>query len=164
MTHSVMYFGIGFVIAALLGLLAVLHVHRRATLQIPADVRQFDDQLAVALGERSKLLGQTAAMRRDAELTWAADRIEIALFRERINDLTFEIVRITQAIDGLGSSIEPTSAYLTPAAEDGRRMRALGVDGASNEASAVTTNAGVLADRIRALRTVASRAPEERSL
>jgi len=103
-------------------------------------------------------------MRRDAELTWAADRIEIALFRERINDLTFEIVRITQAIDGLGSSIEPTSAYLTPAAEDGRRMRALGVDGASNGASAVTTNAGVLADRIRALRTVASRAPEERSL
>src|SRR6185437_4562374 len=139
MTHSVMYFGIGFVIAALLGLLAVLHVHRRATLQIPADIRQFDDQLTVALGERSKLLGQTAAMRRDAELTWAADRIEIALFRERINDLTFEIVRITQAIDGLGSSIEPTSAYLTPAAEDGRRMRALGVDGASNEASAVTT-------------------------
>jgi len=43
MTHSVMYFGIGFVIAALLGLLAVLHVHRRATLQIPADIRQFDD-------------------------------------------------------------------------------------------------------------------------
>jgi len=55
-THSVMYFGIGFVIAALLGLLAVLHVHRRATLQIPADIRQFDDQLTVALGERSKLL------------------------------------------------------------------------------------------------------------
>ena len=33
-----------------------------------------------------------------------------------------------------------------------------------NGASAVTTNAGVLADRIRALRTVASRAHEERSL
>jgi len=144
-----MYFGIGFVIAALLGLLAVLHVHRRATLQIPADIRQFDDQLTVALGERSKLLGQTAAMRRDAELTWAADRIEIALFRERINDLTFEIVRSHRRLT---------------VAEDGRRMRALGVDGASNGASAVTTNAGVLADRIRALRTVASRAPEERSL
>jgi hypothetical protein len=88
-------------------------------------------------------------MRRDAELTWAADRIEIALFRERINDLTFEIVRSHRRLT---------------VAEDGRRMRALGVDGASNGASAVTTNAGVLADRIRALRTVASRAHEERSL
>jgi hypothetical protein len=31
------------------------------------------------------------------ELTWAAERIESALFRERINDVACEVVRITRA-------------------------------------------------------------------
>ena len=50
-------------------------------------------------------------MKRDAELSWATERIESALFRERINDVAYEVVRITQALESPGSSIEPMSAY-----------------------------------------------------
>jgi len=69
MTESVMFCGIGFVVAALLGLLIVLHVHNRsARLEFQADVRQLEEQLTVALGERSKLQREIAAIKRDAEL------------------------------------------------------------------------------------------------
>jgi hypothetical protein len=137
-------------------LLVVLHVHRRTTRQFNADVRLFEEQLAIALGERSKLQRQTAAMKRDAELTWTAGRVESALFRERINDVIYEIDRITEAIESSGLSIGSTSAYAAPVPEDGRGTQR--VNGVSNEASAETTNTGALADRIRALRTAASRA------
>ena len=93
---------------------------------------------------------------RDAELTWATERVESALFRERINDVAYEIVRITQALESSGSSIEPMSAYADLVIEP--RMQALQINGASGQATAPTMHAGVLADRIRALRTTASRA------
>ena len=72
MTEQVMYFGIGFFIAALLGLLIVVRVHRRAARllsidQFHADVRQLQEQLAVALGERSELQREIALIKRDAE-------------------------------------------------------------------------------------------------
>ena len=81
MTEPVMFFGIGFFVAALLGLLIVFHVHNRSARfgsvhEFQADVRQLEEQLAVALGERSKLQSEIAAMKRDAELTWAAERVE----------------------------------------------------------------------------------------
>jgi chorismate mutase len=163
MTEPVMYFGIGFFVAALLGLLIVLHVHNRAARlgnanQFHADVRQLEDQLVVALEERRKLQREIAAMKRDAELIWAAERIESALFRERINDVAYEVVRITQAIESPGSSIEPMQAYAALVVGHGRRTQTLDINSASGEASAPTINRGALADRIRALRTTASRA------
>jgi cell division protein FtsB len=91
MTESVMYFGIGFCVAALLGLLVVVHVHNRERLgsvdQFRADIRQLEQQLAIAVAERSKLQREIVAIKRDAELTWAAERVQSALFRERINDV-----------------------------------------------------------------------------
>ncbi len=159
MTEPVMYFGIGFFVAALLGLLVVVHVRNRERLgsvdQFRADIRQLEEQLAIALGERSKLQRQIAAMKRDAELTWAAERIESALFRERINDVAYEVVRITQALQSPGSSM---SAYAAVVIGQGRRTGTPSINGASGEASAPTINTGALAERIRALRTVASRA------
>jgi chorismate mutase len=100
MTEPVMYFGIGFLVATL-GLLIVLRVHHRTLRldsidQFHADVRQLEEQLAIALGERSELQREIAAMKRDAELTWVAERIESALFRERINDVAYEVMRIGQ--------------------------------------------------------------------
>ena len=163
MTDAVMFFDIGFLVAALLGLLIVLHVHNRSARlgsvgHFHAEVGQLEEQLAVALGERAKLRCEIAAMKRDAELTWATERVESALFRERINDVAYEIVRITQALEssGSGSSIEPMSAYADLVIEP--RMQALQINGASGQATAPTIHAGVLADRIRALRTTASRA------
>ena len=103
MAELVMFFGIGFFVVALLGLLSVLYVHNRfARLggvdQSHADIRQLEQKLAVALEDRSKLQREIAAMKRDVEQTWAAERIESALLRERINDVAYEVVRITQAL------------------------------------------------------------------
>jgi len=114
MAELVMFFGIGFFVAALLGLLIVLSVHNRfarlgSVDQSHADVRQLEQKLAVALEERSKLQREIAAVKRDVELTWAAERIESALFRERINDVACEVVRITRA---LKSRARRSSRYL----------------------------------------------------
>ena len=163
MTEAVMYFGIGFFVAALIGLLIVPHARSRVARlgsvdQFQADVRQLEEQLDIALGERSKLQHEIAAMKRDAELTWAAERIESALFRERINDIAYEVVRITHALESPGSSIEPMSAYPALVIGHGRRTQTLDINSANGETSAPTINTGALADRIRALRTVASRA------
>ena len=161
MTEPVMFFGIGFFVAALLGLLIVFRVHSRSARlgsvhQFQADVCQLEEQLAVALGERSKLQSEIAAMKRDAELTWAAERVENALFRERINDVAHELVRITRCLETPGSSIEPISADVALKMRQGTRT--LGVNSASTEPSVPTMHTGALADRIRALRTTASRA------
>jgi hypothetical protein len=163
MAELVMFFGIGFCVAALLGLLIVLYVHNRfarlgSVDQSHADVRQLEQKLAVALEDRSKLQREIAAMKRDVEQTWAAERIESALLRERINDVAYEVVRITHALESPGSSIEPISAYATLVIGNGRRTQTSDIDSASGVATAPTMHTGPLADRIRALRTTASRA------
>ena len=43
-------------------------------------------------------------MKRDAELTWASERVENALLRERINDVAAEVARLTAALEGPGST------------------------------------------------------------
>jgi chromosome segregation ATPase len=55
-----------------------------------ADIHQLEAQLAAALDERTKLQRELAAMKRDAETTWAAERVENALLRERINGSSSE--------------------------------------------------------------------------
>jgi hypothetical protein len=163
MTEPVMYFGIGFFIAAVLGLLILLHVHGRATRlnsvdRFHADVRQLEEQLAVALGEKSKLQRETAAMKRDVESTWAAERIESALFRERINDVTYEVVRITQALESSGCVDRADVCLISPSDRTWQANATAGYRCSSDEVGAPTINTGALVERVRALRTVASRA------
>jgi chorismate mutase len=159
MAQSVMYFGIGIFVAVLLGLLVVVHVHYRERLgsadQFRADIRMLEQQLAVALAERSKLQREIAAIKRDAEKTWTTERIESALFRERINDVADEVARITQTLESPGSLIEPVSGYVPPVTGTKREIRWLAINSASGGAS---VNTGALADRIRALRALGSRA------
>jgi chorismate mutase len=163
MTEPVMYFGIGFLVATLFGLLIVVRVHHRtlrlgSTDQFHADVRQLEEQLAVALGERSKLQREIALIKRDAETIWAAERVEDALFRERINDVANEVVRITRSLETPGWSIEPVSSNAALVIERRSRTQILDIDSTSGEVSALTMHTSALADRIRALRTTASRA------
>ena len=155
-----MYFGIGFFVAALLGVSIALRVHNRAARlgSVHADVHKLEEQLAIALEERRKLQREIAAMKRDAELSWLAERIESALFRERINDVANEVVRITQALESRGSPNELMSRYAALVTEQERQTQILAINNASGKASEPTINTGVLADRIRALRTTASRA------
>ena len=124
-----------------------------------ADIHQLEAQLAAALDERTKLQRELAAMKRDAETTWAAERVENALLRERINDVAAEVARLTAVLEGPGSAIETMLAEALP---DPRRVRAPGINGSSSEGDAAIEapqdNKGSLADRIRALQTTASRA------
>jgi chromosome segregation ATPase len=112
-----------------------------------------EDQLNQARADRSKLQQEIASMKREAEQTWAAERVENALLRERINDIAAEIARLTATLEGADSPIEamlasePT-ADAPPLATNGDRRPAASGD-----------NKGSLADRIRALQMKASRVP-----
>ena len=53
-------------------------------------------------------------MKREAEQTWAAERVENALLRERINDVAAEVARLTAALEGPGSPIDAILAASTP--------------------------------------------------
>ena len=45
-------------------------------------------------------------MKREAEATWASERVENALLRERINDVAAEVARLTAVLEGPGSPID----------------------------------------------------------
>jgi chromosome segregation ATPase len=101
------------------------------------------DQLNKAKAERTKLQQEIASMKREAEETLAAVRIDNALLRERINDIAADFARLAVALEGPNSPIgvilasEPTASN---AANGGRRRAFSGTNGK-----------GDLADRIRAL-------------
>jgi chromosome segregation ATPase len=127
--------------------------------RLRTEVSQLEAQLAGAIEERTKLQREIVTMKRDAESTWAAERVENALLRERINDVAAEVARLTAALEGPGSPIE---AMLVEAASDTRAdtatMNAHGQSAAQNGDSApATENKNTLADRIRALQSTASR-------
>jgi chromosome segregation ATPase len=117
-----------------------------------SDIAQLEAQLAGAIEERAKLQREISMMKRDAESTWAAERVENALLRERINDVAAEVARLTATLEGPGSPIE---SLLAEAGSAGR-----GAPMPRGEASAESGNGdnkNTLADRIRALQTTASR-------
>src|SRR5208282_5219898 len=104
-----------------------------------ADTSQLEAQLAAALDERAKLQREIVTMKRDAETTWAAERVENALLRERINDVAAEVARLTAALPSFDRGI------------NGRRDE----PGATIESP--QQGKGTLAERIRALQSGASR-------
>jgi len=124
--------------------------NRAANENLVKEKSLIEDQLAQAKAERIKLQQEIAGMKRDAEQTWAAERVENALLRERINDIAAEIARLTVALDGADSPIEAMLAGEAPAA-NGQRVKV--------DDRAATGERGNLADRIRALQLKASRVP-----
>ncbi len=113
-----------------------------------------EDQLSQSKAERSKLQQEIAAMKREAEQTWAAERVENALLRERINDIAAEIARLTVALEGTDSPIEAMLAS-EPATTNGQRA----TNGEHKPTATGGEGKGNLADRIRALQLKASRVP-----
>ena len=79
-----------------------------------ADIEQLEAQLAAAILDRSRLQREVSDMKRDAETTWAAERVENALLRERINDVADEVARLTAVLEGPGSPIETILAQAVP--------------------------------------------------
>jgi chromosome segregation ATPase len=136
-----------------------------------AEVTQFEAQLAAAFAERDKLQTELANMKREAESTWASERVENALLRERINDVAAEVARLTAALEGPGSPIEamlasgaPVLSRVAPSSNGGNAINGNGGNGARGEAGPAEKAAdadaeqkSTLADRIRALQSSASR-------
>jgi hypothetical protein len=92
-------------------------------------------------------------MQRDAETSWAAERMENALLRERINDIAAEVARLTVVLEGPDSPIEGMLANDNA----GTRPEANGTNGAAGANGGNPGPGGTLADRIRALQSRASR-------
>jgi chromosome segregation ATPase len=122
-----------------------------------SDIAQLEAQLAAAIEERTKLQREIGTMKRDTESTWAAERVENALLRERINDVAAEVARLTAALEGPGSPIESmlveasSAGRVTSAAKTGR------AEAADGNGDGAPENKNTLADRIRALQSTASR-------
>jgi chromosome segregation ATPase len=115
---------------------------RTSTANLRSEKTVLEGQLARALEDQARLQNEIAAMKREAEQTWAAERVENALLRERINDIAAEIARLTVALETPSSPIE---AMLAGELTDTRPAPAGG------------ESRGSLADRIRALQSKASR-------
>jgi len=113
-----------------------------------------EDQHTQSKAGRVKLQQDIANLKREAELTWGAERKENALLRERISDVAAEIARLTLALEG---SESPIQAILTgvPMAANGPRA----ANGERKPAAGASEGKGNLADRIRALQNKASRFP-----
>jgi chromosome segregation ATPase len=116
-----------------------------------SDISKLEAQLAATLDERNKLQREIATFKRDTESTWAAERVENALLRERINDVAAEVARLTATLEGPGSAIETMLAE-APGFANGTREAGGGIIDPQSE------NKSTLADRIRALQSTASRA------
>ena len=110
-----------------------------------------ETQLDRARDDRAKLQRELAAMKREAEATWAAERVENALLRERINDVAAEVVRLTSVLEGSGSAIDAILA------EESVRLQGNGGGKAQAASVGAEEGKGSLADRIRALQARASR-------
>ena len=131
-----------------------------------SDIKQLEAQLALAVEERNKLQRELSVMKRDAESTWASERVENALLRERINDVAAEVARLTAALEGPGSTIVSMLAVDAPALGQGGVQASapvVDINGKPREAPAggmdsPQENKTTLADRIRALQSTASRA------
>jgi chromosome segregation ATPase len=131
--------------------------HHVATEAIRAEKSLVEDQLRQMQEERTKLQREIAQMKRDAENTWANERVENAVLREHINDVAAEVARLTSLLEGPQSPIE---AILSA---DAARP-AVAPNGTNGASPSITPDAGAskgtLADRIRALQSRASRVPQ----
>ncbi len=107
-----------------------------------------EEQLRVARDDRARLQRELSAIQQQAENSWATERMENALLRERINDIAAEVAKLASSIEGPNSPIETILAE-APAREAS--------NGAATNGIAVNAG-GTLADRIRALQSHASRA------
>jgi chromosome segregation ATPase len=127
-----------------------------ATERLKSEKAQLRTELDRTTDERDRLARDFGNMKREAEETWASERVENALLRERINDVAAEVARLASALEGPNS---PIDAIL--AAETVRDRTSIGTTPGHGDAefSGTPSTNGDLADRIRALQSHASRVP-----
>jgi chromosome segregation ATPase len=107
-----------------------------------------EEQLRVARDERAKLQREMNAIQQQAESSWATERMENALLRERINDIAAEVAKLAMQLEGPNSPIEAMLAT----------EPAKGAVNGTAPHGGQPEGGGTLAERIRALQAHASRA------
>ncbi|MGJ5140333.1 hypothetical protein ACQR1V_20280 [Bradyrhizobium oligotrophicum] len=123
--------------------------------RLKSEKATLEQQLQAARDERTKLQREMNAIQQQAESTWAQERMENALLRERINDIAAEVAKLAMQIEGPNSTIE---AMLAAEPAPAKPANANGVAAAPAAAAGGAPQGGTLADRIRALQSHASRA------
>jgi chromosome segregation ATPase len=127
--------------------------HKADIESLKAEKKLAEEQLDRGREERAKLHREIATIKHETENTWASERVENALLRERINDVAAEVARLTATLEGPGSPIEAILA------EESARGHVNG-NAAANcepaESGERSEGNGNLADRIRALQFRAS--------
>ncbi len=120
-----------------------------------------EEQLRIARDERAKLQRDINAIQQQAESSWATERMENALLRERINDIAAEVAKLAMQLEGPNSPIEAmlaTEPAIPPmAARPPNGAAASGATGSGGDPE----GGGTLAERIRALQSHASRARQQ---
>jgi chromosome segregation ATPase len=119
-----------------------------------------EDQLGVARDERARAQRDLNAMQQQAESSWATERMENALLRERINDIAAEVAKLAMTLEGPNSAIDAILAA-EPMAPPIALKPANDVPNGAAADDVVVPIAGTLADRIRALQSHASRARQQ---
>src|SRR5438552_7969457 len=120
--------------------------------KLRAEKAAVEEQLRIARDERSKLQRDINAIQQQAESSWATERMENALLRERINDIAAEVAKLAIQLEGPNPAIEAMLvAEPSPGAPPAKS--------ANGSATATAPEGGsTLAERIRALQSHASRA------
>jgi len=126
-----------------------------------AEKAALEGQLGTARDERAKLQRDLNAIQQQAESSWATERMENALLRERINDIAAEVAKLAMQLEGPNSPIEALLA--AEAGQPPRPAPRPANDAATNGAAtpSLPEGGGTLADRIRALQAHASRARQQ---
>ena len=121
--------------------------------KLRAEKAALEEQLRIARDERAKLQRDINGIQQQAESSWATERMENALLRERINDIAAEVAKLAMQLEGPDSPIEAMLA-----AEPAPPPRPAKPANAANTNTGVSEGGGTLAERIRALQSHASRA------
>ncbi|WP_439406135.1 hypothetical protein ACNJX9_32720 [Bradyrhizobium sp. DASA03076] len=125
-----------------------------------AEKAALEEQLRTARDERAKLQRDVNAIQQQAESSWATERMENALLRERINDIAAEVAKLAMQLEGPNSPIEALLAAEAgqPPKPAPRPANGVATNGA---AGPLPEGGGTLAERIRALQAHASRARQQ---
>jgi chromosome segregation ATPase len=126
--------------------------------KLRAEKAAVEEQLRIARDERAKLQRDVNAIQQQTESSWATERMENALLRERINDIAAEVAKLAMQLEGPNSPIETLLAEESASSNSAARPANGSV---ANGATTAPEGGGTLAERIRALQAHASRARQQ---
>jgi chromosome segregation ATPase len=128
--------------------------------KLRAEKAAIEEQLRIARDERSKLQRDINAIQQQAESSWATERMENALLRERINDIAAEVAKLAIQLEGPNSAIEAMLVAAEPSTPPKAAPKPANANTVAPSAPP-EGGGGTLAERIRALQSHASRARQQ---